>query len=529
MDNNTRRYAPLGLVLSGISFLAILGTLIIRAFEKVGLYTPPNPELLSRILYIGIGMFIAGFAIYALLDPDRVRKILSGRQARYGSNSFIMLLAFLGILIVVNMLVYKNPHRWDVTEDKQHTLAPETIDALDALPEPVLAVAFYSQRLDPESARQMFDDYKANSNGNFNYTFIDPEGNPLLAQQYGITGDGKILLQMGDATEIVTSADEEALTAGLVRLLNPQTPAVYFLTGDGEHDIDNSADDSFTRARAVLESKNYVVKTLSLQASNKIPEDAKAIIIAGPLKPLSQETVTLLDSYLADGGGLIAMINPLPFTQFGDTPEPLTSYLSESWNITLNNDIVVDTNSPYSPYFAVSNEYAPHPITQKMSGIASIYPFARSLSDTDSGGGDVSVSPLVYTAEGSWGETDFEGIAAEKIPSFDPETEQAGPMLLAAAAENSVRGRMVVFGNSTFAQDSNFDFSGNGDMLINSVDWVTEQESLINLSTSIPQERNFIPPGSLQLILLVVTALCLIPLVIIGAGAYTWITRRKRG
>ncbi len=529
MDNNTRRYAPLGLILSGLSFLAILGTLVIRAFERIGLYTPPNPELLDRILYIGIGLFIAGFAIYALLDPDRVRSILSGRQARYGSNSLIMLLAFLGILIVVNMLVYQNPQRLDMTEDKQHTLAPETIDALEALPEPVLAIAFYSQRLDPESARVVFNDYKANSNGNFNYTFIDPEENPLLAQQYGITGDGKILLQMGEATEIVTFADEEELTAGLVRLLNPQSPAVYFLTGEGEHDIDNPGDESFTRARAVLESKNYVVNTLSLQASNNIPEDAKVIVIAGPIEPLSQEAVTLLDSYLANGGGLIAMINPVPFTQYGETPEPLTEYLSDTWDITLNNDIVVDTNSPSSPYFAVSFEYSQHPITQKMSGVATIYPFARSLSINETGSGAGSVTPLVFTSEASWGETDFEGIVEEKIPSFDPENEQAGPMLLAAAAENSTRGRMVVFGNSTFAQDSNFDFSGNGDMLVNSIDWVTEQEALINLSTSIPQERNFIPPGSVQLILLIVTALCLIPLAIVGAGSYTWITRRKRG
>lgn len=529
MDNNLRRYAHLGLILSGLSLLAIIGTLATRAFEKVGLYTPANPERISQILYISIGLFIAGLAIYTLLDPDRVRKILTGRQARYGSNAFIMLLAFLGILIVSNVLVFQNPQRWDVTEDKQHTLAPETIEALEALPEPVLAVAFYSQRQNPEFARGVFDDYKAKSEGNFNYTFVDPEANPLLAQQYGITGDGKILLQMGDATEIVTYASEEELTAGLVRLLNPQTPVIYFLIGEGEHDTENPGNESYTRARAVLESKNYIVKPLSLQATNSIPEDAEAIVIAGPLIPLSQETVTLLASYLGDGGGLIVMLKPLLFTQFGDALDPLTSYLSESWGITVENDIVVDRDSPSSIYYAVSYGYAQHPITQKMSGIASIFPFARSLSVIETGGGDVSVAPLVFTADASWGETDFEAISEEKIPSYDPDSEQAGPMLLAAAAENSTQGRLVVFGNSSFAQDSNFDAYGNGDMLVNSVDWVAEQESLINLSTSIPQERTFLPPSSLQLVLLIVTSLCLIPLAVIGAGVYTWITRRKRG
>ena len=527
MNNNSRRYAPLGLILSGLSFLTVIGILAVRAFEKFGLYTPSDPALLDKILYISIALFITGFAVSALLDPDRVRKILSGRQARYGSNSFVMLLAFLGILVVGNMLAYQNPQRWDVTEDKQHTLAPETIDALNALPEPVLAIAFYSQRQDPEFAREVFDDFKANSNGKFNYTFVDPETNPLLAQQYGITGDGKILLQMGEATEIVTYADEQELTGGLIRLLNPQNPVVYFLTGEGEQDTQTPGDEGYTRVRDTLESKNYIVKTLSLQASNSIPEDAEVIVIAGPLKPLSSKAVSLLDEYLSNGGGLIAMINPEPFTEFGEEPEPLTEYLSTIWGITLQNDIVVDTNSPSSPYFAVSFEYAQHPITQKMSGVATIYPIARSLAIGET---DKFVTPLVFTAEASWGETDFTGITEEKIPSFDPATEQGGPMVLVAAAEDNLSsGRVVVFGNSPFAQDSNFDFSGNGDMLINSVDWVAEQENLISLTTTPPQERTFLPPNSLQLILLITTALCLIPLAIIGAGVYTWVSRRKRG
>ena len=48
---------------------------------------------------------------------------------------------------------------------------------------------------------------------------------------------------------------------------------LYFLTGEGEHDTENPVEGAYTRARQVLESKNYVVKTLNLQAKNAIPED----------------------------------------------------------------------------------------------------------------------------------------------------------------------------------------------------------------------------------------------------------------
>jgi ABC-type uncharacterized transport system involved in gliding motility auxiliary subunit len=103
-------------------------------------------------------------------------------------------------------------------------------------------------------------------------------------------------------------------------------------------------------------------------------------------------------------------------------------------------------------------------------------------------------------------------------------------MTLAAAAENgTTNSRVVVFGSSTFAEDDNFDFSGNGDMFVNAVDWLAEKESLIGLTEGEATTRTFTPPGSLQFILTVVSAICIIPLVIIGAGVYAWVMRRRRG
>ena len=66
-------------------------------------------------------------------------------------------------------------------------------------------------------------------------------------------------------------------------------------------------------------------------------------------------------------------------------------------------------------------------------------------------------------------------------------------------------------------------------MFVNTVDWLAEQESLINLTSNTQQERTFNPPGSLQFILTIVSTVCVIPLAIIGAGVYAWMMRRKRG
>lgn len=528
MKTDPRRFAPLGLVLSGLGFLTILVALILRAFTAFGIYTPPDAELLNRILIIAVAVFIVGFAVYALLDPERVRKYLTGRQAQYGSNSFILFVAFTGILIVANMLAEQYPQRWDVTEDKQHTLAPETIQALESLPEPVYATAFYSNRINTETAGQLLDDFKANSEGNFDYRFIDPDANPLLVNQLGITGDGKILLQMGENQEIVTFASERELTGGLIRLLNPEKPVIYFLTGEGEHDTENAGEAGYSRVRQVLESKNYVVNTLNLQAQNAIPEDARALVVAGPLVPLTDNSVALIQEFLENGGSLFVLSNPVPLTEFGDKPDPLAEYLASNWGISLNNDIIVDRNSPSSPFFAVGAQYATHPITEKMQGIAAIFPLSRSIT-VNSENSEVSPTQLVLTLDQSWGETDYSALE-QQVLEYDEGVDLPGPMTLAVAAENNTtESRIVVLGNSSFAQDDNFDFSGNGDMFVNTVDWLVEQESLIGLTESDTTIRTFNPPGSLQLILAIVSAICIIPLVILAAGFYAWIMRRKRG
>jgi len=530
MDNDLRRFAPYSLILSGLGLLTIISVLIVRAFAAVNLYTPPDAELLNRILIIGVAVLIIGLAIYALLDPERVRKFLTGRQVRYGSNSMILFVAFVGILVVINLLAQQYPQRWDVTEDKQHTLAPETIQALQSLPEPVYASAFYSVRLNAENAAQLLEDFKTNSNGNFDYQFVDPDSNPVLVNQLGITGDGKILLQMGDNQEIVTIASENELTGGLIRLLNPDKPVLYFLTGEGERDTENPVDGAYTRARKVLENKNYVVNTLNLQAENAIPDDARAIIVAGPLVPLTDNSVELIKGFLDNGGSLLFLSNPVPLTQIGEDPDPLADYMASDWGITLNNDIVVDTNSPSSPFFAVGAQYTSHPITEKMQGVAAIFPYSRSIT-VDTANTDVSPTPLVLTIDQSWGETDFSALQGQgQQLAYDEGADLLGPMTLAAAAENSTtNGRVVVFGSSSFAQDDNFSFSGNGDMFVNSVDWLAEQESLINLTSNTQQERTFNPPGSLQFILTIVSTVCVIPLVIIAAGVYAWVRRRRRG
>jgi ABC-type uncharacterized transport system involved in gliding motility auxiliary subunit len=517
MKPEWRRFAPAGLVLAGLGVLASIGIYVVyRRFDLP--------------LQISLALIVAGLAIFAILDPDRVRRIFSGRQARYGSNALVLTIAFVGILGVINYLAYNNSKHWDLTEDKQYTLAPETQDLLAKLSTPVTAKAFYTARTPSESAKSLLDQFKENSKGKFDYQVIDPESNPVAAQQANVTQDGTIVLAMGDHQQAVRFASEQELAGGLVRLLNPEQHTIYFLTGHGEYSPDDTGDQSYSTVKRTLESKNYTVKTLNLLSTNQIPEDAKLIVIGGPRDLLSAGEIDLLRQYQAKGGALLVMEEPTPMTNYKDAEDPLADYLQQDWSITMGKDLVVDLTSqqPFAPF---ANQYGSHPITDPIKRTASQFPTARSVRAGTSSGASTSMTELVLTAQQSWAETDLAGIAnSQSQVKFDQGADTPGPIPLAVAAENQqTKARMVAFGDADFVIDANFPAYANGDLFMNAVDWAIGQENLINLTPKKNTQRMIVPPQSTVMNLIFLGTVIFLPAMALVGGIRTFIQRRRRG
>lgn len=524
--NSAAQYAIIGLILAGMGCVSTVLTGAARGLVAIEMFSLENIEGLNLALQISVAAFIIGLAAYAIMSPDTVRRFLTGRQARYGSNSLILTVAFFGIVFVANYLVYNNPKSWDMTEDKSNTLAPETLQALSTLPEKVTATAFYTSSLDSSSADETLLKFKSNSNGKFDYSFVNPDLDPVAAREAGITGDGKILLQMGETKEIASFASESELTKTLIRLISPEARVVYFLQGHGEPEL-TSGQISYSVAKSTLESKNYTVNTLNLLSTGKIPEDALAVIIAGPMKPVSKSEVDLLKAYVNAGGSLVVLQDPLLSTEFGSSPDPLGAYLENDWGIRLNDDVVIDLVNTQNPFQAVSSQVGVHPITNNLTqNYIVILPQARSIGIGEPKDG-ISVTELILTTDQSWGETD---LVANESPDFNEGIDTQGPLVLAAAGENTAtKGRVVVFGNSVFATDEIFDAYGNGNMFINSVDWAAEQENLINITPRTPTTRTFNQPTQIQYIIIVIMAVLVLPGMVVFAGVSSWLARRKRG
>jgi ABC-type uncharacterized transport system involved in gliding motility auxiliary subunit len=516
MDSKWRRFAPFGL------YLALLAGL-----SAIGLYIVQREWNLA--LQISLALFVIGLAAFAILDPGRLRRALTGRQARYGSNAVIVSIAVLGILSMITYLAYKNDKRWDLTEDKTNSLASETVDTLKELPESVDVVAYYYARTNKDQARLLLENYVRNSGGTFTYQFTDPETDTEIINSGKTITEGTISLRMGEKQQEITYLDEQNLTSALVKLISGETKNVYFVTGHGEKSPLDSGDQSYSMAKTTLENKNYTVKELNLLTSKGIPEDANVLVIAGPTQHLLTEEVQLIGDYLANGGSAIVMEDPS-----GSVGEdPLVDYVSQVWGIQYGNDVLIDANGDQyfqNPLIAVGGASASSPIiTDALKNQAFLFQIARSVSATESTASSTQVE-VIMTGNQAWAETD---LASLNDNSYKPDqgADIVGSVPIVTTGENSFTNtRIVVVGDSDFGTDAFQSAYGDPGLFINMVDWAAGQDNLISLTPKSQTTRTLNLPAIPYFTgLLYLVTFVIIPGAALVTGIVVFIRRRRKG
>ncbi len=519
MNAQWKRFSPIALILAGLALLAAFGWFIING----------KFDLTAQI---ALGVSVLGLAVAVLLNPNGARQFLTGRQARYGSNAVVITLAFLGILIVVNVLVYQNDQKLDLTQDQTNTLAPETIKVLDNLPGKVEAQLFVTGQVSYQTEEKLLKLFQEKSKGKLTYKIVNPNTDFAAATQANVNRDGDIVLVMGSSIEKAKTTTEDGVTGALVRLQSTGQRKLYFLTGHGEHSITTAADGAFTTLKSQLEAKNYTVEELNLLTSTAVPADAGGLVIGGPVNPLSASEISAIKAYVDKGGVLVVLEDPTVVTEFGSTPDLLASYLEADWGVVLENDLVIDIVGQQQlgqPLLAVGSEFGSHPIVNGLKGFVTIFPSARSLTFKQTASG-VSPEKLVTTSNQSWGETDLEGLKNNQQPAADPTKDHIGPVTLAAAAENFTnKARLVVFGSSQLVVDRNIGAYGNSDLFIGAVDWATGQENLITLSPKTTTARTLkLNPSLYTMGLILLLSVFVLPAIPLVMGITAFIQRRRR-
>src|SRR3989441_13113122 len=114
--------------------------------------------------------------------------------------------------------------------------------------------------------------------------------------------------------------------------------------------------------------------------------------------------------------------------------------------------------------------------------------------------------------------------------TFDEKTDLKGPVSLAAVAtkpqgENK-KSRLVVYGNSAFASNGAYGLQGNGNLFLNTVSWLAQDENFISIRPKSPDDRRITMTEAQGRFVNYVLVL-LLPVGIIGAGIRVWVRRRK--
>jgi hypothetical protein len=171
--------------------------------------------------------------------------------------------------------------------------------------------------------------------------------------------------------------------------------------------------------------------------------------------------------------------------------------------------------------------YGVHPITDGFKA-ATFFPTARSLrlSPGERGMGP-SVRALAYTSEGSFGETD---LALLKKGRAAPDgNDPRGPLVAAAIAEypdKSKGGTLVVFGDADFMTNGFFKLSANGELMINTLNYLLRQEALSGEKPKKKEETKPLVLTRSQGSVLFFLPVLIIPGLFFAAGIYVF--RRMR-
>ena len=113
-----------------VAFLCLLGA------GAVVLFVPWLERLRWALVIAG-----AAFLLLSLvLNAGQVGRALGHRSARYGAGLGAMVLLALGVVVLANALSVRHSARWDLTENKRHSLSPQTIKVLQTLKMPVEAI-----------------------------------------------------------------------------------------------------------------------------------------------------------------------------------------------------------------------------------------------------------------------------------------------------------------------------------------------------------------------------------------------------
>ncbi len=422
-------------------------------------------------------------------------------------------LAFI-VALMVGYLALRNPVRVDVSDSKYYQLSEKTIQLLDGLDHDVQVTVFFQEEDKLyDDIENLIEEYQYHCPG-IDVEWVDPLRDPSRAKRlgntYGITPSQVIVFDINGRTKKLYLSDlvdlrmeqgrkepvmtafkgEQAISSAIQALVEGETPVVYFLVGHGEHrvtDFDQMV--GYSDVGTIIFRDNIDIKELVLTGKQKIPENAAALIVAGPNQKMSTVEADMIEGYLSRGGRLLVLLDALKETGLED--------MLRRWGVALRTDIVVDPENTLQGSDVHIRRYNPHPITMKMNAIVrlilprSVEPLIEK-NDAGKSASLQTVVPLLYTSEQGWSETQVN----ETTAKFDENTgdrrgtASSGISLGVAVERGSSKdeldvqiepSKMVIIGDSDFVSNGAM-VGGNADLFMSALNWLLDRDETMAIA-----------------------------------------------
>ena len=448
-------------------------------------------------------------------------------QIRAQTTSFVLL--FLGTIGLLAWLSTRYSFEADWTANKRNSLSEASIAALKVIEGPVNVTAYATE---DESIRRGITELimrYQRIKPDLQLTFVDPATEPEQVRQLNITFNGELIFNYAGRSEHVKEFSEQSLTNTLQRLVRSGDRWIVFLEGHGERAAQGAANHDLSGWVRQLTGQGIQVQSINLANTPTIPNNTSVLVIAGAQVDYLPGEVKILRDYVEQGGDLLWLADPGSLR--GLLP------LAEQLGVEFYPGVIVDPTTQLfginDPRFAIVAEYPFHPVTRGFDRM-SLFPQAAGIDFKKPEGWEGE--PILQTVARTWSET---GQLTGDI-AYDKGKDMPGPLTVGIAMNRELKEtaptsetdskreqRVIVIGDGDFISNSFLGNSGNLDLGMNIINWLSHDDALIAVPAKTALDRNLELSKPVQIII-GFGFLLLLPALLIGSGVVIWMKRRKR-
>ena len=426
-------------------------------------------------------------------------------------NLVLQAVLFVTLFAGLNHLARLYVWRFDFTQQRRYSLSPETLSYLHELKRPVrIVVTLRPDAEDPEAAQAFHDmatllrEYvyatQQNDPGRVRVEYLDVFVRRREADALGIEEPDVLLLLSGEHRRIVRLTElyqrknriraafqgEQAVTAAILDVSNPEKKKVFFLAGHGELRPDDVSLRGVSGLRDELRQRNYEVGSVDLSISKRVPEDASLLLIFAPQGPLTPAEAEMLRQYLSNQAGRIIL------TLFPGVVHGLDDLLYD-WGVRVDDNLVLDTNpeaiAENLDFIIREFDAEQHPVTKTLVDFVIPLRLGPTRSVRPDPGRPVDnvlkVTVLAASSSTSWSEKAYR--RKEVVPPPMDERRRLGVIVsservTAGALPFSVPGgRLVVAGCGDIFSNQRLANPGNQALCLNAVNWAVNRDTQLSI------------------------------------------------